>query len=242
MISAVNAWMWIHAFIIVLQVILLEAEFLDRLDVQVIKIHQQSLQHGDYANPALASFEILRRTNRCGLYPRCLLFDCCPGALLTYSENYIEQNPCLHNFCNKNECIDKNSNLKRYCNSSVRAPLAARTDRLSLFHETITEDSLVQQLHQLPPTDAAALQILNSHRLRKIDDDQTDSLKVLYLVQGDFLSKLPGWYKELRDMIYLSYVNKTSGYASQLFVIIQNWSTSCNSLIFVALCRLSILS
>jgi hypothetical protein len=89
---------------------------------------------------------------------------------------------------------------------SRNEPLGKRIEQLEILRRTLTQDYLEYELANLPPTPPAVYRQLSLHR------ETANNFKVLYLVQGDYYSKLPAHYKEqMTDLLFLSYKEQQSG-------------------------------
>jgi hypothetical protein len=127
------------------------------------------------------------KQNRCIFYPRCLLFDCCKESLknaaISYFINdgttYPEHVPCISTHrCNK-----------------FKLSLSDRLEGLPIMNITLTRRIVNDIILLLPPTSAKELKYANSR----------SEFRVIYLVQGDYQSKMEPCYNQLVDLLYLSF-------------------------------------
>ena len=124
--------------------------------------------------------------NKCALYPRCMLFNCCSTMLQTSVDDYFST-------LNSRNSTNKHSNPM---------PITERAMNISLFTSPISKDILVQGLVNLPPTPPQDYENIY------IDE----SFRILFVIQGDYFSNLPEWYsQELGDVIFLSYKDPAPG-------------------------------
>ena len=195
--------MRLFIFVIILYFIQTQASFLIRSSFNPIK-------------PDNISFNelIFGQANRCYLYPRCLLFQCCSSPLLQAVDRYhynhndsentnspnnssslpIEIHPCLQSY---HYFIDT-----PYC-KHIHTHKNHTYERISTHpwvNLTITTDLLTKTIYYLPPTPIWMYTHLKARNIKHF--------KVLYLIQGEHRSLLPSWYSiitEYNDVIFLSY-------------------------------------
>lgn len=163
---------------------------------------------------------IFSEFNRCNLYPRCLLYQCCPVTLLEEVERnhhpkqhnhefthspeespkFIEINPCLyshHNFTHAKSCEVINTLNESFSNRKTNHPW---------INLTITTDLLSKTLFYLPPTAPWAYTHLQNRNKQ--------DFKVLYLIQGERRFTISPWYSFMKDVIFLSYKQPHTAYYS----------------------------
>lgn len=134
----------------------------------------------------------LSKFNRCSFYPRCLLFSCCNnGSALRRISSYLNKEGF---FPNHFSCMKS-----KQCDLSV--PLSVRLQTLPIINTTLSVNLINDLLRILPPTSSKVLKELS---IRK-------EFKIIYLVQGDYFSKLESCYSQFEELIYLSFKEKIDG-------------------------------
>ena len=154
------------------------------------------------------------QANRCYLYPRCLLFQCCSSSPLQAVDRYhynhndsentnspnsssspsIMIHPCLQSY---HYFIDTH-----YC-KHIHTHKSHTSNRISShpwINFTITTEILTKTIYYLPPTPIWMYTHLKARNIHHF--------KVLYLIQGEHRSLLPSWYSVItdnNDVIFLSY-------------------------------------
>ena len=147
-----------------------------------------------YVNPGLADSTAEAITssveNRCNLYPRCLLFQCCKPALQSHAIEYFASQR-EHASERLYSCMFSETSKCNY-----HMPMVDRMKGHPLLDTVITQDILYAQLAALPPT---APDVYDRLRHRK-------QFKVLYLAQGSIgRSKCSDFLKAMSDLMYLTF-------------------------------------
>jgi hypothetical protein len=165
----------------------------DLIDISnAIRAQEQNLSTPPlFVNPLVSDyFEIFTERNRCILYPRCLLFGCCPSLLAEHMDVFFQNEAVNRPFA----CMFAGT-----CNYSV--PFPERTKKLwtKLVGINVTAELVQEWLSKLPPTSPAAYRALRKRH-------QREEFKVLYMTQAKNKKDVGVnlWY--LNDLLYMSWL------------------------------------
>ena len=155
----------------------------------------------EFSNPMLehSSSEVVAfsMNNRCMLYPRCLLFNCCNSTLLGAVDKYLSETTSACTTGKVSNCD----------NCGIDSPISHRLKSLPISNITITHKMVSDGIANFPPTS-----IEEYKRLRRRSKNQLSSeFKVLYLNQGPAKSKLEICASQMTDMIFLNFLTPTDG-------------------------------
>lgn len=144
---------------------------------------EESMSFMNSSNTSL----VVSKSNRCNVYPRCLLFKCCSGL--------AEANP------SENSSLILNHHNSTWSDVG-HITLEEHIKNIELFNVIITVDLVNKGLSELQPSSQKTYDVL----LQK-----SSNFEIIYLVQGDYKTNLPHWYQNMKNMIYLSYKENISG-------------------------------
>lgn len=171
----------------------------------------------EFSNPMVQYFSseeiAFSMHNRCMLYPRCLLFNCCNSTLLQSVEKY---------YSDVSSC--SNGKFSKCESCGVDSPIAHRLKSLSISNVTITHKMVSDGIANFPPTSIEEYKRLR----RRSKHQQPSEFKVLYLNQGPAKSKLETCTSQITDMIFLNFLTPNDGNILSLCNVL-NKSCACKT-------------
>ena len=144
-------------------------------------LFSSDFHHPNTANKSITSLAFTS-LNRCQLFPRCLLFQCCDKELEKHVYEYFD--------------LKRERSRKSFHGRNFSAPpMKNRMAQHSWLNLTLNKEEIASTILNLPPTSPKMYSELSFRSV----------IKILYLVQGDNRENIPPWYLAMDDMIFLSY-------------------------------------